>query len=69
MGEAIIEVLKVKITGYTADLIYTKSEKNFHEFMSQFMDKQVEGAIGGNALRHFRITVDYPQAKAIFEKE
>ena len=38
----------------------------FHKYMSGIMDKQVEGAIGGNALRHFVMTVDYPRATAYF---
>ena len=66
-----IEVPKIKIAGYTVGPVWftRRADKNFHEFMSKFMDKQVEGAIGGNALRHFRITIDYPQAKAVFEKK
>ena len=70
-GEAMIEVPEIKIAGYTVGPVWftRRADKNFHEFMSKFMDKQVEGAIGGNALRHFRITVDYPQARAIFEKK
>jgi hypothetical protein len=35
--------------------------------MSRFMDKRIESAIGGNALRSIRITVDYPNAVAVFE--
>jgi hypothetical protein len=36
--------------------------------MSQWMDKKIEGALGGNGLCHFRVTVDYPNAVAYFEK-
>jgi hypothetical protein len=36
--------------------------------MSQWMDKRIEGALGGNALHHFRVSVDYPRALAVFEK-
>ena len=36
--------------------------------MSRFMDKTIEGALGGNVLRSFRLTVDYPGAAAYFEK-
>jgi hypothetical protein len=32
------------------------------------MDRRISGAIGGNALRHFRITLDYPNAVAVFER-
>ena len=43
-----------------------RPDANFREYMSGMMDAQVEGAIGGNALRHFVMTVDYPGAAAYF---
>lgn len=69
-GEAMIEVPEITIAGYRVGPIWftRRADKNFHEYMSKFMDKKVEGAIGGNALRYFRITVDYPNATAVFEK-
>jgi hypothetical protein len=68
-GAAMIEVPRVTIAGRAVGPVWftVRPDKNFHEFMSQFMDKRVEGAIGGNALRHFRITVNYQEAYAIFE--
>jgi hypothetical protein len=70
-NQAMIEVPKVKIAGYEVGPVWftRRADKNFHEYMSQFMDRKVEGAIGGNALWHFRITVDYPRAVAVFEKK
>lgn len=35
--------------------------------MSQFMDRRVEGALGGSALRYLRIRLDYPGGTASFE--
>ncbi len=69
-GEAMIEVPSLFIAGYEVGPVWftRRADKNFHQFMSQFMDKRVEGAIGGNGLRHFRITIDYPNAIAVFEK-
>ncbi len=69
-GEAMIEVPGVTVAGYTVGPVWftRRADKNFHEFMSGFMDKRVEGALGGNVFRHFRVTVDYPNAIAIFEK-
>jgi hypothetical protein len=32
------------------------------------MDARVEEALGGNALRDFRVTVDYPNGVAVFER-
>jgi hypothetical protein len=69
-GEAMIEVPSITVAGYTVGPVWftRRADKNFHEFMSKFMDKRVEGALGGNALRYFRVTVDYPNAVAIFER-
>ena len=69
-GEAMIEVPSITVAGYRIGPVWftRRADKNFHEFMSKFMDRRVEGALGGNALRHFRVTVDYPNAIAIFEK-
>jgi hypothetical protein len=68
LNEPLIEAPRVTIAGYTVGPVWfaRRADKNFHEFMAQFMDKRVEGALGGNALRHFRVTVDYPNAVAIF---
>jgi hypothetical protein len=38
----------------------------FKRMMSSMTDKPVEGALGGNALSHFAMTVDYRGAKAYF---
>lgn len=69
-NEAMIEVPKVTVGGYTVGPVWftRRADKNFHEYMTQFMDKRIEGALGGNALRHFRVRVDYPRAVAVFEK-
>jgi hypothetical protein len=34
--------------------------------MSSMMDGPVHGAIGGSALKYFRVIVDYPDSKAYF---
>jgi len=70
LNEPMIEVPGIAIAGHTVGPVWftRRADKNFHEFMSRFMDKRVEGAIGGNALRHFRVTVDYPGAVAVFER-
>ena len=69
LREPMIEVPLVTIAEHKVGPVwFTRREnKNFHEFMSQWTDKQVEGALGGNALCHFRITLDYPNAVAHFE--
>lgn len=39
-----------------------RADANFLEHMSQWMDKPVVGAIGGNAFHRLRLLVDYPGA-------
>lgn len=67
---AMIEVPEIRVGGYRTGAVWftVRPDKNFHEYMSQWMDKKVEGALGGNALRYFRITVDYPGSVAVFER-
>ena len=63
-----IEAKEVSIGGHAIDTVWftRRPDKNFR-VMSESMDKAIVGALGGSALRHFRITVDYPGAIAVFE--
>ncbi|HEX7770588.1 MAG TPA: hypothetical protein VF422_11235 [Dokdonella sp.] len=67
-GAAMIEVPEVEIAGARVGPVWFtwRPDANFREYMSGMMDAQVEGAIGGNALRHFSMTVDYPGSAAYF---
>jgi hypothetical protein len=69
--QAMIEVPRVVIAGRAVGPVWftRRADKNFHQFMSQWMDKRVDGALGGNALSFFRVTVDYPSAVAVFESK
>jgi hypothetical protein len=64
--EAMICVPWISLANHTVGPVWftKRPDYNFHVFMSQFMDERVEGALGGNTLRHFCITVDYIQAIA-----
>jgi len=67
-GAAMIEVPEVEIAGARVGPVWFtwRPDASFRTYMSGMMDAQVEGAIGGNALRHFVMTVDYPGATAYF---
>lgn len=67
-GSDMIEVPEVGIAGFTVGPVWFTHRPNaaFHDMMSSMMDRQVEGAVGGNAFRHFVMTVDYPNAVAYF---
>ena len=69
-GQAMIEARDIRIAGFKVERAWftRRPDKNFHEYMSSFMDKRVDGAIGGTVLNHFKVTVDYPRAIAVFEK-
>ncbi|HEX5123355.1 MAG TPA: hypothetical protein VFV97_08905 [Rhodanobacteraceae bacterium] len=67
-NSAMIEVPLVEIGGANVGPVWFtwRPDKNFHDYMSGMMDGKVEGAIGGNALSHFVMTVDYPGGAAYF---
>ena len=67
-GAAMIEVPEVEIASSRIGPVWFtwRADANFHTYMSGMMDARVEGAIGGNALRHFVMSVDYPGAAAYF---
>jgi len=67
---AMIEVPRVDVGGYGVGPVWfaARPDAGFHQMMSSMMDRQVEGALGGSALRFLRVTVDYPNAVAVFEK-
>jgi hypothetical protein len=69
-GFPIIEVPKVTIAGHEVGPVWFtfRPDKNLHEFMSSMMDAKVEGALGGSALRYFRVTADMAQGKAVFQR-
>lgn len=66
----IIEVPKVQVAGYSVGPVWFAERRNanFDQMMSSLMDAHVEGAFGGSGLHYFRVTADYAQGKAAFEK-
>lgn len=69
-GASMIKVQSLEVAGYTVGPVWftSRPDRNFTEWMSQWMDRKVYGALGGSALQYFRLTVDYPDAKAYFER-
>jgi hypothetical protein len=65
-GMSMILVPEVTVAGVTAGPVWftERPDKNFHEYMSQWMDRRVDGALGGSLWRYFRVTLDYPGARA-----
>lgn len=69
-GEPMIEVPAVEIAGHSVGPVWftRRADANFHDWMSRLTDVKIDGALGGNALRFFRVTVDYPRKLAVFER-
>jgi hypothetical protein len=65
-----IEVREVRVAGYAVGPAWftMRPDRSFHEFMSQWMDRRVDGALGGSVLGRFRVTLDYPAGLATFER-
>lgn len=42
-----------------------RPDTNFHDCMSQWTDRRIDGALGGNAFAGRRLTIDYPRATAM----
>ena len=67
--EAIIEVPEVAVAGLTAGPVwFTRRDDSNLAWMSTYMDKPILASVGGNFLRHFRVTLNYPESVAYFEK-
>ena len=64
----LIRVPKVDIAGWNVGPIWftERPDRGFQQTMSNLMDKPIQGALGGNALNHFTMTIDYPGAAAYF---
>jgi hypothetical protein len=69
-GTAMIEVPEITIGGHTVGPVWftVQPDRAFHSYMASMMDKPTEGALGGSAFRQLVITVDWPNAIAVFEK-
>ena len=63
-----IEVPAVTIADHTVGTVWFAEQPpgSFQKYMSSMMDRPVWGALGGSALRYFRVVVDYPGSRACF---
>ena len=63
-----IRVPEVSVGGHTVGPVWftVRPDVNFRRRMSRWMDRRIDGALGGSALRHFRVVLDYPRATAAF---
>lgn len=69
--QPMIRVPQVKIAGNVVGPVWftRRDDHNFHQYMSSMMDRQIDGALGGSALKYLRIIVDYPNEQALVEND
>lgn len=67
---AMIRVPDIEVAGFHTGPVWfaAREDKAFHVLMAQWTDRQVDGALGGNALHTFRITADYTAETVVFEQ-
>ncbi|MFK5949159.1 MAG: hypothetical protein QM500_10380 [Methylococcales bacterium] len=65
-NESMIRAPRIQIGTRTVGPVWFTRRKdcNFHTFMSSYMDRQVEGAIGGSLLKYLTVIIDYPNETA-----
>jgi predicted aspartyl protease len=69
-GTPMIRVPEVGIAGHNVGPVWfeRRPDRNFKRGMARSMDRPVEGALGGSLFQYFRVTVDYPEGRAYFER-
>lgn len=65
-----IEVPEVTIAGHAVGPVWFSEQPKgaFQSYMAGMMDRPAWGALGGSALKYFRVVLDYPGAAAYFER-
>lgn len=65
-GASMIRVPAISVGGQDIGPVWftVRPDQSFHEFMSQYMDEPVEGALGGSAWKYVTLILDYPRARA-----
>lgn len=63
-----IEVPDVEVGGLSVGPVWfsVRPDDTFKNFMTQMMDQQIVGAVGGSLLKYFHMIIDYPGARAHF---
>lgn len=64
-----IEVPEVQIGDIRVGPVWfsVRPDDTFLNWMSQMMDRQIVGAVGGSMFQYLRMIIDYPEAKAYFQ--
>ncbi len=65
-----IAVPVVTIAGHSVGPVWFSEQPKgaFQSYMAKMMDRPTWGALGGSALKYFRVVIDYPGAAAYFHR-
>ncbi len=64
-----ILVPRITVGGYTVGPVwFTSRDASHFRQLTQSMDKPVVGSLGGTALQYLRVSIDYPNGSAAFER-
>jgi hypothetical protein len=65
-SQSMIRVPAIRVGGQDIGPVWftVRPDGSFREFMSQYTDKPVEGALGGSTWKHVTLILDYPMARA-----
>lgn len=69
-GSDLIEIPAIKIGKESVGPVWFAARKDaiYDWYSKEFMDQNIDGAIGGNVFKYFIVTIDYPKAKLYIEK-
>lgn len=67
-GEDMLKIPQITIADHIVGPVWftRRADHNFHDYMSSMMDRKIDGAIGGSALKYLNVIVDYPNETAYF---
>lgn len=65
-----IRVPEITVAGHTVGPVWfcSRADSHYLTYFSRFTGQPVMGALGGSALQYFRLTVDFPNGLAKFER-
>ena len=69
-GSDLIEIPEIQVGPHVTGPVHfaVRRDEAFEDWFSQFTDEPVTGALGADAFRHARITVNYPRSVLIFHE-
>ncbi len=68
-GGFLIQVPKVRVAGHEVGPVWfaTRKDSIYDKYSAEIMDASIDGAVGGNILKHFEVIADYPSSKLYFQ--